>query len=363
MLGSTAEYTSSVTCIEECPSRSWTTLGWGRRPAGVPRFSVSARRFGGSEVIVLTGALDMATAPHLVAVLDRMLAVPDQIVVDIGRLTFIDSSWLRLLLRASQLVEGRIRLRGCSDQIPKLFDVSGLSGAFALEAASNLKAHVGCRVVVRPATCPASEFASRGPSPQKAGLHGPHREPSTPWFRRSRSGRAEIPNDEYRAIDRASAELGKLLLKESPLETILAAIGRLAVAAIPFCEEAGVTLDEGGRVIARTTTGGASDIVDSYQYQITEGPCIEAARARTPVLVEDMKRDVRWPRFTAFASSKGIRSSYSIPMSDDQDVIGVLNLYSVDDSFGPPAEVIGALFAEQAATAVRHAAASVKPEN
>ena len=28
MLGSTAEYTSSVTRIEECPSRSWTTLGW-----------------------------------------------------------------------------------------------------------------------------------------------------------------------------------------------------------------------------------------------------------------------------------------------------------------------------------------------
>ena len=87
------------------------------------------------EFIELAGELDMATAPHLEAVLDRMFVIPDQIVVDVERLTFIDSSGLSLLLRASQLVQGRIHLRGCSQQIVRLLDISGLSGAFTFEEA------------------------------------------------------------------------------------------------------------------------------------------------------------------------------------------------------------------------------------
>ena len=99
-------------------------------------FTVRNHRSGTSEVIELAGELDMATAPQLEAVLDEMLIIPDSIVVDVERLTFIDSSGLRLLLRASHLVDGRIHLRGCSEQIAKLFDISGVSGAFTLSAST-----------------------------------------------------------------------------------------------------------------------------------------------------------------------------------------------------------------------------------
>ena len=92
------------------------------------------------EFIELAGELDMATAPHLEAILDRLLVIPDQIVVVVERLTFIDSSGLRLLLRASQLVGGRIHLRGCSQQIVELLDISGLSSAFTYEEAITLAA-------------------------------------------------------------------------------------------------------------------------------------------------------------------------------------------------------------------------------
>ena len=99
-------------------------------------FAVSSHRSGKCEVIELTGELDMASAPRLVALLDRMLVIPEQIVVDVEGLTFIDSSGLGLLLRASQLVEGRIRLRGCSQQMARVLDISGLSSAFTLEEAT-----------------------------------------------------------------------------------------------------------------------------------------------------------------------------------------------------------------------------------
>jgi anti-sigma B factor antagonist len=96
-------------------------------------FMVTNRRSGCCEVIEMTGDLDLATAPHLEAVIDRMMVIPDHLIVDMSRLTFIDSTGLRLLLRASTLVEGRIWLKGCSRHVLRLLDVSGLSELFCLE--------------------------------------------------------------------------------------------------------------------------------------------------------------------------------------------------------------------------------------
>ena len=85
------------------------------------------------EVIGLAGELDMATAPHLEAVLDRMMVIPKHIIVDVSELGFIDSTGLHLLVRASKLVEGRIWLRGASLSLFRLLEVSGAAECFCLE--------------------------------------------------------------------------------------------------------------------------------------------------------------------------------------------------------------------------------------
>ena len=84
------------------------------------------------EVIELAGELDMASAHQLEAVLDEMMA-PKHIIIDASQLTFIDSSGLRLLLRASNLVQGRIWIKGASRHVSRVLDVSGVSGLFCLE--------------------------------------------------------------------------------------------------------------------------------------------------------------------------------------------------------------------------------------
>jgi GAF domain-containing protein len=162
--------------------------------------------------------------------------------------------------------------------------------------------------------------------------------------------------DDYRAIYEATGELSRLLLEEGQLEPTLMGIGHLAVSVIPSCEEAGVTLEKGGQVSMRITTGPTAEAVDSYQYEIEEGPCVAAADSHKPVLIEDMATEDRWPRFAALAASQGVKSSYAIPMRLDAEMIGVLNLYSVDDAFGPEDAQIGTRFADQAALAVRHSA-------
>jgi len=165
---------------------------------------------------------------------------------------------------------------------------------------------------------------------------------------------------DYEPIIQASAELNELLLNQTPLEQILNGIGGLAVAVIPSCEEAGVTLEEDGKVVARTTTGGRAERVDSYQYDIDEGPCIHASKTGVPVLIEDMAADDRWPRFAFFAHEQGVQSSYSIPMTARGEHFGVLNLYSTANPFGATDETVGSMFAREATNAVRHAAAFIK---
>ena len=165
---------------------------------------------------------------------------------------------------------------------------------------------------------------------------------------------------DYEAISRASAELNELLLSQTPLEHILSEIGDLAVAVIPSCEEAGVTLEEGGKVVARTTTGDRAERVDSFQYDINEGPSLHASKIGSTVLIEDMAVDERWPRFASFAHEQGIQSSYSIPMTAGGEHFGVLNLYSMRRPFGATDADIGSLFARDATNAVRHVAAFTK---
>jgi anti-sigma B factor antagonist len=108
-------------------------------------FRVTNRRSGCCSVVEMSGDLDMATAPALEDVIDRMMVIPDHIIADVSQLTFIDTTGLRLLMRASELVERRIWLQGASNQLRRLLDVSGTSEFFCLEE-ERVNAH---RVIAR----------------------------------------------------------------------------------------------------------------------------------------------------------------------------------------------------------------------
>lgn len=162
--------------------------------------------------------------------------------------------------------------------------------------------------------------------------------------------------DDYQAIYEATTELSRLLLEETDLADTLLSIGQLAVSVIPSCEEAGVTLENHGRATMRVSTGAIAESVDANQYEIEEGPCVAAADQHRPVLIENMFSEERWPRFSTYAAAKGVKSSYALPMIAKEEMIGVLNLYSIDGPFGPADEQIGVRFADQAGMAVRRAA-------
>lgn len=88
-------------------------------------------------VVVLTGELDMLTAPDVRRVLQDACEHADvvehaNVVVDLSAVTFIDCSNLALLLEARNRLGPRLRLRRCSAPVQRLLALTGLLDTFAV---------------------------------------------------------------------------------------------------------------------------------------------------------------------------------------------------------------------------------------
>lgn len=90
----------------------------------------------GERVIRLRGELDIESAPDLERVLLRSRPAGQRVVLDLAELQFMDSTGLRVLLRARVAAdEGRweIRLRNVPPTIRRLFDMTGVHAALPAE--------------------------------------------------------------------------------------------------------------------------------------------------------------------------------------------------------------------------------------
>ena len=67
---------------------------------------------------------------------------------------------------------------------------------------------------------------------------------------------------------------------------------------------------------------------DMAQYDNDAGPCLDAVRGVTTVLVPDMAAESRWPGYVAAATPLGVRASMSVPLGVEDGVVGALNIYA-----------------------------------
>jgi GAF domain-containing protein len=83
---------------------------------------------------------------------------------------------------------------------------------------------------------------------------------------------------------------------------------------------------------AQPRTAAASDDLalnaDEVQYASDSGPCLDAVRQMTTVLVPDMDGESRWPAYVARTMPLGVRGSLSLPLGIEEGVVGALNIYA-----------------------------------
>jgi anti-sigma B factor antagonist len=110
-------------------------------PAGQPPFDVQHRRLDERPhafEITVTGDIDMSSAAALDEVLDDVLdAGASFVVLDLSAVSFLDSSGLRSIVRASRALaerDGQLTCAGLSGAASRVLEISGLLEHLRAEA-------------------------------------------------------------------------------------------------------------------------------------------------------------------------------------------------------------------------------------
>src|SRR6202011_2506184 len=86
-----------------------------------------------------------------------------------------------------------------------------------------------------------------------------------------------------------------------------------------------------GELRVMASSSEAMRMLELFELQSREGPCLDCYRSGAPVVNQDLAAvNGRWPRFAAVALDAGFRSAHALPMRLRGAVIGALNLFRAD---------------------------------
>ncbi|WP_405584552.1 ANTAR domain-containing protein [Streptomyces sp. NBC_01190] len=102
---------------------------------------------------------------------------------------------------------------------------------------------------------------------------------------------------------------------------------------------AGVLLaDQKGELRVMAASDERVRLLELFQVQSGEGPCVDCFQHGLPVTVPDLAAEAhRWPRFAAEAGRGGYGSVWALPMRLRDEVVGTLNLFGTGTGPDDPA--------------------------
>ena len=117
-----------------------------------------------------------------------------------------------------------------------------------------------------------------------------------------------------------------------------------------------------GQLRVMASSSEAMRILEVFEIQAQEGPCLDSYRTGQAVVNHDLDAaGGRWPLFAVEALDAGFQSAHALPMRARGSVIGALNLFRSDASEMWPADFeIGQAFADAATIAILQHRASTK---
>jgi GAF domain-containing protein len=135
-------------------------------------------------------------------------------------------------------------------------------------------------------------------------------------------------NVEATGLSGALAELAGLLLDAESVDDLTQQIAQLATRTVPGAATCAITMSVAGRTLTVASADALGRLLDEQQYDIDEGPCLQAIRTEQIVAVDDLATETRWDGYPARALAHGIAAVYSTPLMVRGQCLGALNLYA-----------------------------------
>lgn len=150
------------------------------------------------------------------------------------------------------------------------------------------------------------------------------------------------------------ARMSGLLLSQETVGSALRLVTSLATDTIAGTAGAGVTLrDEQGRRITAAASDAVVERADNLQYDLDEGPCLQAWADRATYRVDELASEDRWPRWCRAAAELGLHSMVTAPLVAGDSAVGAIKVYSFrPGAYDAHSEHLLARFGAQAAVLV-----------
>ena len=141
------------------------------------------------------------------------------------------------------------------------------------------------------------------------------------------------------AIVEAFVHLSDTLVDDFDVIEFLHYLTERCVAFSAVDEAAVMLASPTGNLQAVAASTERSRLLELFELQNVEGPCLDSLRAGEVVHSEDLNADLdRWPTFARHAVEVGYRAVHSIPLKLRERVIGALNLLRVEPGPIEPAD-------------------------
>ena len=130
---------------------------------------------------------------------------------------------------------------------------------------------------------------------------------------------------------RSLVELADNLVDDFDVLDLLSLLSDRCVAALDVTAAGVMIAAPSGALQFAASSSEAMRMLELFQLQADQGPCVEAYRSGQPVVNVDLAAEgSRWPDFAPRAMAEGFHSAHSLPMRLRGRTLGALNLLHTD---------------------------------
>ncbi len=132
-------------------------------------------------------------------------------------------------------------------------------------------------------------------------------------------------------LARALVELADTLVADFDVVELLTMLADRCVEVLDVGAAGLMLAAPNGDLRVMASSSEAVRVLELFELQSEEGPCLDCYRSGQPVVNQDLATvDGRWPRFVGEALAAGFHSVHALPMRLRGTILGALNLFHVD---------------------------------